>query len=113
MFLMPSHYEPCGLNQIYSLKYGTVPIVRATGGLDDTIEPWDPKTGKGTGFKFNEYSADAMLNAVHAAINAFKDQESWKKLMRNGMKRDFSWIYSAKEYAKVYERAKLLKTPPV
>ena len=111
MFLMPSHYEPCGLNQIYSLKYGTVPIVRATGGLDDTIEPWDPKTGKGTGFKFNEYSADAMLNAIHAANNAFKDQEGWKKLMRNGMKRDFSWVYSAKEYAKVYERAKLLKTP--
>jgi starch synthase len=113
MFLMPSHYEPCGLNQIYSLKYGTVPIVRATGGLDDTIEPWDPKTGKGTGFKFNEYSADAMLNAIHSAISAFKDQEGWKKLMRNGMTRDFSWIYSAREYVKVYERTKLLKTPPV
>src|SRR3954463_16166011 len=113
MFLMPSHYEPCGLNQIYSLKYGTVPIVRATGGLDDTIEPWDPKTGKGTGFKFNEYSADAMLNAIHAAIGAYKDQEGWKKLMRNGMTRDFSWIYSAREYVKVYERTKLLKTPLV
>jgi starch synthase len=113
MFLMPSHYEPCGLNQIYSLKYGTVPIVRATGGLDDTIEPWDPKTGKGTGFKFNEYSGEALLVAVHAAVNAFKDQEGWKKLMRNGMNRDFSWRHSAREYVKVYERTKLLKTPAV
>lgn len=113
IFLMPSHYEPCGLNQIYSLKYGTVPVVRATGGLDDTIEPWDPKTGKGTGFKFSDYSADAMLTALHAAVNAFKDQEGWKKLMRNGMSRDFSWPYSAREYVKVYERTKLLKTPPV
>ncbi len=113
MFLMPSHYEPCGLNQIYSLKYGTVPIVRATGGLDDTIEPWDPKTGRGTGFKFTEYLGDAMLSAIHAAINAFKDQAGWKKLMRNGMTRDFSWIYSAREYVKVYERTRILRTPPV
>jgi starch synthase len=113
MFLMPSHYEPCGLNQIYSLKYGTVPIVRATGGLDDTIEPWDPRSRKGTGFKFSEYSGEAMLNATRAAIGAFKDQEGWKTLMLNGMSRDFSWCYSAREYMKVYERARLLKTPPV
>jgi starch synthase len=105
MFLMPSHYEPCGLNQIYSLKYGTVPIVRATGGLDDTIEPWDPKTGKGTGFKFSEYSGDAMIAAIHNAIAAFKDQEGWKKLMRNGMTRDYSWRRSAREYVKVYDKA--------
>jgi starch synthase len=105
MFLMPSHYEPCGLNQIYSMRYGTVPIVRATGGLDDTVESWDPRTGKGTGFKFVEYSGDAMMAAIHNAINAFKDQKGWKKLMRNGMAREFSWSQSAREYVKVYDRA--------
>jgi starch synthase len=110
MFLMPSRYEPCGLNQIYSLKYGTVPIVRATGGLDDTIEPWDPRTGKGTGFKFSEYSGEAMISAIHNAIGAFKDQEGWKKLMHNGMAKDFSWKYSAREYVKVYDRALQAKT---
>ena len=104
MFLMPSRYEPSGLNQMYSLKYGTVPIVRATGGLDDSIEPWDPATGKGTGFKFSGYSASQLLNTIHDAINAFRDKESWKKLMLNGMAKDFSWTASAREYVKVYER---------
>ena len=74
MFLMPSRYEPCGLNQIYSLKYGTVPIVRATGGLDDTIEPWDARTGKGTGFKFTEYIGEALLLTIKQALQAFSDQ---------------------------------------
>ncbi|HET9698929.1 MAG TPA: glycogen synthase GlgA [Terriglobales bacterium] len=111
MFLMPSHYEPCGLNQIYSMRYGTVPIVRATGGLDDTVEQWDPRTGKGTGFKFAEYSGDAMMGAIHNAIVAYKDQESWKKLVRNGMSREFSWRQSAREYLKVYDRALQAKTP--
>ncbi len=106
MFLMPSRYEPCGLNQIYSLKYGTVPVVRATGGLDDTIEPWDPKTGKGTGFKFSEYSGEALLNTLHAALAVYKDQKNWQALMRNGMGKDFSWNASAKEYVRVYERVK-------
>jgi starch synthase len=106
MFLMPSRYEPSGLNQIYSLKYGTVPIVRATGGLDETIEPWDARTGKGTGFKFHEYSGESLLLTVKAALQAFRDQASWQVLMRNGMARDFSWAASAKEYVKVYERAR-------
>ena len=106
MFLMPSRYEPCGLNQIYSLKYGTVPIVRATGGLDDTIEPWDARTGKGTGFKFSEYNGESLLLTVRAALQAFRDEASWQVLMRNGMSRDFSWSASAKEYAKIYERAR-------
>src|SRR5207253_4924761 len=110
IFLMPSRYEPCGLNQIYSLKYGTVPIVRATGGLDDTIEPWDPRTGKGTGFKFAEYSGEAMSGAIHHAIIAYKDQDGWKKLMRNGMMRSFSWAQSAREYVKVYDKAVQAKT---
>jgi starch synthase len=109
MFLMPSRYEPCGLNQIYSLKYGTVPIVRATGGLDDTIEPWDARTGKGTGFKFSEYNGESLLLTVKAALQAFRDQASWQVLMRNGMNRDFSWVASAKEYIKVYDRARLMR----
>ncbi len=106
MFLMPSRYEPCGLNQIYSLKYGTVPVVRATGGLDDTIEPWDARSGKGTGFKFNEYNGESLLLTIKQALVAFRDQTSWQVLMRNGMNRDFSWNASAREYAKVYERAR-------
>ena len=106
MFLMPSRYEPCGLNQIYSLKYGTVPVVRATGGLDDTIEPWDARSGKGTGFKFNEYNGESLLLTIKQALVAFRDQTSWQVLMRNGMNRDFSWNVSAREYAKVYERAR-------
>ena len=72
MFLMPSRYEPCGLNQIYSLKYGTVPIVRATGGLDDTIEPWDARTGKGTGFKFTEYNGESLLLTIKQALTAYR-----------------------------------------
>jgi starch synthase len=106
MFLMPSRYEPCGLNQIYSLKYGTVPIVRATGGLDDTIEPWDARTGKGTGFKFTEYNGESLLLTIKQALQAFRDQTSWQALMRNGMNKDFSWNASAREYVKVYEKAR-------
>ena len=105
MFLMPSRYEPCGMNQIYSLKYGTVPIVRATGGLDDTIEQWDPCT-KGTGFKFQEYAGEALLLTIRHALQAFRDQATWQTLMRNGMNKDFSWKASAREYGKIYERVK-------
>ena len=112
MFLMPSRYEPCGLNQIYSLKYGTVPIVRATGGLDDTIEPWDARTGKGTGFKFTDYSGEALLLTIKEALKAFRDQSSWQTLMRNGMTKDFSWNASAKEYVRIYERARQTRSAP-
>ncbi len=111
MFLMPSRYEPCGLNQIYSLRYGTVPIVRATGGLDDTIENWDPLTRKGTGFKFTGYSGEEMLATLRTALEVFKNKESWQKIMRNGMGRDFSWNTSAKEYVKVYEKARQVRAP--
>jgi len=106
MFLMPSRYEPCGLNQIYSLKYGTVPVVRATGGLDDTIEPWDARSGKGTGFKFSEYTGEALLATVKQALLAFRDHASWQTLMRNGMNKDFSWGASAREYGKIYDRVR-------
>ena len=101
MFLMPSRYEPCGLNQIYSMKYGTVPIVRATGGLDDTIEPYDGKTG--TGFKFSEYSAPALFKVIHQALEAFRQPKAWQRLMLTGMRKDFSWTSSAKQYAKIYQ----------
>ncbi len=106
MFLMPSKYEPCGLNQIYSLKYGTVPIVRATGGLDDTIESWDSRTGKGTGFKFSEYNGESLLLTIKQALQSFRDHTAWQILMRNGMNKDFSWNASAKEYVRMYERVK-------
>lgn len=109
MFLMPSRYEPCGLNQIYSLKYGTVPVVRATGGLDDTIEPYDLRTGKGTGFKFHEYTPEALLTSVQAALALYAKPKEWRKLMLNGMARDFSWTVAAREYLKIYERLRTAK----
>jgi len=112
MFLMPSRYEPCGLNQIYSLKYGTVPIVRATGGLDDTIEPWDARTGKGTGFKFSEYNGESLLLTIKHALSAYRDQTSWQALMRNGMNKDFSWNASAREYGKIYEKVRQMRGAP-
>lgn len=101
MFLMPSRYEPCGLNQIYSMKYGTVPVVRATGGLDDTIESFDGKGG--TGFKFSEYSPEALLGAIHQAVETYRQPRQWRQLMQNGMRKDFSWASSAKQYAKIFE----------
>ena len=97
MFLMPSRYEPCGLNQMYSLRYGTVPIVRATGGLDDTIE-------EETGFKFEEYSVAALLEAVQAALVEFESPAKWTARMKRGMSKDFSWGVSAREYSKLYSR---------
>jgi starch synthase len=106
MFLMPSRYEPCGLNQIYSLRYGTVPVVRATGGLDDTIEPFDPASGRGTGFKFQEYTGEALLGAVRQALAAFSNQAAWRRLQTSGMAKDFSWRASAAEYARLYEQAR-------
>ena len=109
MFLMPSRYEPCGLNQIYSLKYGTVPIVRATGGLDDTVETFDVEHGTGTGFKFTEYSGGALLYAVKQALHHYADQRIWKRIQLNGMAKDFSWKAPAAEYAKLYGAARALR----
>jgi starch synthase len=97
IFLMPSHYEPCGLNQIYSLRYGTLPIVRATGGLDDTIE-------EGTGFKFWDYTGDALMGAIRYALAAYTDRHRWTGMMRLAMSQDFSWDHSAKEYTALYQR---------
>jgi starch synthase len=109
MFLMPSRYEPCGLNQIYSLRYGTVPVVRATGGLDDTIEPFDAVSGRGTGFKFQDYTGSALLAAMREALAVFSDRAMWRRLQINGMAKDFSWRVSAYEYARLYERARRVR----
>lgn len=100
MFLMPSKYEACGLNQIYSLRYGTIPIVRQTGGLGDTVHTWNGKSG--TGFTFQIYSSFALLQAVLQALHVFKDKEAWQHLMRNAMSEDFSWERSANSYLKIY-----------
>lgn len=105
LFLMPSRYEPCGLNQIYSLRYGTIPVVRATGGLDDTVEEVDPVTGEGTGFKFADYCADAMLEALGRAVAAYHRPGLWRRIQQNAMRKDFSWAVPAASYAELYARA--------
>jgi starch synthase len=104
MFLMPSKYEPCGLNQIYSMKYGTVPLVRAIGGLDDTIESIDPETGTGTGFKFKKYDSNELLKIIKKAVDLYSNQKIWTKVMKNCMSRDYSWNVSAKKYINVYKK---------
>ncbi len=102
MFLMPSRYEPCGLNQMYSMRYGSVPIVRATGGLDDTVDDY-AGNGKGTGFKFEKYDGKELYKAIHRAVKVFQQPEEWKKIMRNGMVQDFSWENSARKYLNLYK----------
>lgn len=102
MFLMPSRYEPGGLNQIYSLKYGTVPIVRATGGLDDTID--EQPNGGGNGFKFWGYNSSALMDALLRALGTFRNKKEWTAMMKRGMTQDFSWNKPAAEYVRVYER---------
>jgi len=104
MFLMPSRWEPCGLNQMYSLKYGTVPIVREVGGLADTIFPFDSETNDGNGFVFKEYTAEAMLDAVEQAVRLFGQKRTWSCLMKAGMAADFSWEASARKYAELFVR---------
>ncbi len=104
MFLMPSRFEPCGLNQMYSLRYGTVPIVRAVGGLVDTVRPYNPRNGQGTGFMFADYTPAALMQALKAALGAYPNKKGWTRLQKNGMKADFSWGRSAAEYVKMYRR---------
>lgn len=105
IFLMPSRYEPCGLNQIYSLRYGTIPIVRATGGLDDTIRDYDQENEIGNGFKFKEYKTGAFLDKTRRALNVFENEEEWRQIMRNAMAEDFSWEISARKYIELYHKA--------
>ena len=104
MFLMPSKFEPCGLNQMYSQVYGTVPIVRETGGLSDTVTKFNEKTGEGTGFIFKEYTADALLKEINKALKLYGDKKQWNKIVKNGMKSDFSWQSSAKAYIELYKK---------
>jgi starch synthase len=104
IFLMPSKYEPCGLNQMYSLRYGTVPVVRSTGGLADTVHEFDPATAEGTGFCFDDYDPDQFRDAIDRALSLWPDRKRWRRLMRNGMQQDFSWTESAKRYVELYER---------
>jgi starch synthase len=109
LFLMPSKYEPCGLNQIYSLKYGTIPVVRATGGLDDTIEDYNPLAGTGNGFKFTGYSGSSLFEALKRAIAVYCYEKAWCQLVAHAMACDFSWERSATEYLSLYN--KLVETP--
>jgi len=109
LFLMPSRYEPCGLSQMYSMHYGTIPLVRATGGLDDTVEPFDPNTGRGTGFKFWDATGSALLDTLRWALECYRNRPAWAKLMRNAMAQDFSWDVAAQKYLEVYERARAVR----
>ena len=102
IFLMPSLYEPCGLNQMYSTRYGTVPVVRATGGLDDTVQDFDRVSGNGNGFKFERYAARPMLEKIHEALYCYAEPEIWTKIQRNGMRVDNSWTAAAKKYLNFY-----------
>jgi starch synthase len=110
LFLMPSRYEPCGLNQMYSMRYGTVPVVRAVGGLVDTVHPYDHHTGQGTGFLFSDYDPWALYIALRRALDTYRNPAVWRALQTNGMTRDFSWERSAREYVTVYKR--VLSTRP-
>jgi starch synthase len=104
-FLMPSRFEPCGLGQMISMRYGSVPIVRSTGGLADTVEEYDPTTGQGNGFAFDEYSEEALLAAVKRAVETYRHKDTWRTLMERGMRADFSWRASARKYVELYHKA--------
>lgn len=104
-FLMPSQFEPCGLNQMYSLRYGTVPIVRAVGGLADTVTDYSPRRRSATGIVFYNYRPEALLDALHRAVALFGEPAKWRALQVSGMMRDYSWDRSAREYVKIYDRA--------
>src|SRR5262249_10683035 len=103
-FLMPSRFEPCGLNQMYSLRYGTVPIVRRTGGLDDTVTDVQDDTDRANGIKFTEYSAHALAKAIRKALALFEEKKAFEHFRRNGMAKDFSWDRTVAEYLKVYDK---------
>ena len=106
LFLMPSRFEPCGLNQMYSLRYGTIPIVRAVGGLDDTVENFDKVNGTGNGFKFDEFRADTFLEKIYEALFTYYDADAWRKLQWNGMNVDNSWENAARKYVQLYQMTK-------
>jgi starch synthase len=104
MFLMPSRYEPCGLNQMYSLKYGTVPVVRATGGLTDSVQPYDHAKGTGTGVVFHDYDANGLKWALNTALDLYENKFAWRQLVFNGMEKDYSWTTQGRIYIKRFRR---------
>jgi starch synthase len=108
VFLMPSRFEPCGLNQLYSLRYGTVPLVRATGGLADTIVGFDPQSpnAAANGFVFQDYSSLALSECLRQACDAYRRPELWKQLMATGMGQDWTWARSARQYVELYQKTK-------
>jgi starch synthase len=106
LFLMPSRFEPCGLNQLYSLRYGTVPLVRDIGGLHDTVRNYDERTGEGTGFTFTDYSPDALLGTLRWALTVYRDSGAWSRIQQAGMREDHSWEASARAYVRVYQQAR-------
>ena len=103
LFLMPSQFEPCGLGQLIALQYGTIPIVRETGGLNDTVQSYDEKTGNGNGFSFKNLNAHDMLHTVRRALDFYHQNDSWNRLIENAMTQDYSWLQSAKKYNEIYE----------
>jgi starch synthase len=105
IFIMPSRFEPCGLSQLYCLRYGTIPVVRRTGGLDDTVQNWNPRTRRGTGFTFRAYTPEAFVEALERALAAFADPDRWRMLQEAGMRQDHSWEMSAREYVRIYDKA--------
>ena len=109
MFLMPSRFEPSGLGQLISLRYGTIPIVRATGGLADTISDFNPKTGRGNGFVFTHYDGRDLLVAITRALETFKYKRVWEELVVRGMKQSFSWEIPARKYVALFRKAINLK----
>ena len=103
-FLMPSYYEPCGLNQMYSLRYGTVPVVRRTGGLADSVQHYDPDTGEGTGIVFNDFDAGGLRWAIDTALEWYEWPDLWQQIVANGMRQDFSWRRAVGKYESLYRR---------
>ena len=109
IFLMPSRFEPCGLNQMYSMRYGTVPVVHEVGGLADTVRDYQPGREDATGFSFRDYRPGALLEALNRALALFPERRKWRALQVAGMRQDFSWDRSAGEYVKIYERVTALR----
>jgi starch synthase len=107
---MPSVYEPCGLNQMYSLRYGTVPIVHRTGGLADTVRPWRPSTGDGTGILFDHHDEAGLRWAIEAALDLYRDRDAWRRLVLNGMEEDFSWDVQSRSYEQLYRAVQKMRS---
>ncbi len=105
ILLIPSRSEPSGVLQLYALKYGTIPVVRATGGLDDTVVEFQPESGKGTGFKFTEYTPASLLAKLRDVLIVYHNESLWDLLRANAMRVDYSWVYTAKKYVKIYKLA--------